>query len=39
VFIEYVKHLGGTVSPDVDNRIELVGSTTSLLLGTLRPAA
>ena len=39
VFIEYVKHLGGTVSPDVDNRIELIGSTTSLLLGTLRPAA
>jgi 5'-nucleotidase/UDP-sugar diphosphatase len=39
VFIEYVKELGGTISPDVDNRIELVGATTSLLLGTLRPAA
>ncbi len=39
VFIEYVKHLGGTISPEVDDRIELIGSETSLMLGSLRPVA
>jgi 5'-nucleotidase/UDP-sugar diphosphatase len=39
VFIEYVKHLGGTISPDVDERIELIGADTSLLLDSLRPVA
>ncbi|MFO7849858.1 MAG: 5'-nucleotidase C-terminal domain-containing protein [Spirochaetia bacterium] len=39
VFIEYVQEIGEPISPDVDDRIEIIDSETSLLFDLLRPAA